>query len=134
MAGLAAMARERPAVRRFLKSGANEASALADIDPDFAAALSAYHEEFGLRPVRYEVDAPSIEETPAFTLRLIADQLRTGYDPAARAAEAARRREAVAGRGPRPAGRPGRRRSGPLRAGARTGPRAGTECGRTRRA
>jgi pyruvate,water dikinase len=96
LAGLAAMARERPAVRRVIESGdADAASLLAETDPGFAAAFAAYQQEFGLRNIRYEVVDPSIQETPALTLRLIADQLRSGFDPAARAAEVAHRREAV---------------------------------------
>jgi pyruvate,water dikinase len=95
LAGLTAIARKRPAVRRFIESGAEDASRLSEVDPEFAAAFSAYQGEFGFRTVRYEVAEPSIEETPSLTLSLVADQLRSGYDPAARAAEVARRREAV---------------------------------------
>jgi rifampicin phosphotransferase len=93
LAGLTALARERPAVRRFLESGAGDASALPDIDQGFADAFAGYHEGYGLRTVHYDVADQSIEETPALTLRLVADQLRGGYDPAARASEAARQRE-----------------------------------------
>src|SRR5688572_17388025 len=93
-AKLTAPARERPAVRRFIESGAADASALTDIDPDFADAFADYHERYGLRAIRYDIVDPSIEETPGLALRLIADQLRGGYDPVARASEAAERREA----------------------------------------
>jgi phosphohistidine swiveling domain-containing protein len=95
LAGLTAMAQERPAVRRFIEAGEGDAARLWDIDPEFAARFSAYQEEFGFRSIRYEVADPSILETPSVTLRLIADQLRSGYDPAIRAAEVAARREEV---------------------------------------
>jgi phosphohistidine swiveling domain-containing protein len=95
LAGLTAMARERPAVRRFIESSPTDASALSDIDPEFAEAFGRYHEQFGLRTIRYEVSEPSIEETPSLALRLIADQLRSGYDATARASDAARKRQAV---------------------------------------
>ena len=95
LAGLAAMVRERPAVRRFIESGEDEASRLWDIDPDFAATFAAYQEQFGFRSIRYDIVDPSIEETPSTTLRLLADQLRSGYDPDRRAADATNRREAT---------------------------------------
>ena len=95
LAGLTAMARARPAVRRLIESGSADVSSLHDVDPEFAAALTDYHERFGLRAIRYEVVDPPIEEMPSFTLRLIADQLRSGFDPAAREADAVRRRESV---------------------------------------
>ncbi len=93
VAGLTAIAAERPAVRRFVESGDADASRLWEIDPDFASRFDAYQEQFGFRSIRYEVADPSIRETPSLTLRLIADQLRSGYDPVARAAEVGRRRE-----------------------------------------
>jgi pyruvate,water dikinase len=96
LAGLAAMARERPAVRRLIESRDEDAAShLAETDPEFAAAFAAYQQEFGLRNIRYEVIDPAIEEVPSFTLRLIVDQLRSGFDPDARAAEVAGRREAA---------------------------------------
>jgi pyruvate,water dikinase len=95
LAALTAMARERPAVRRFLDSGADDASGLGEIDTEFAAAFADYHERFGLRTIRYEVIDPSIEETPSVTLRLIADQVRSDYDSTTRASDVIRRREAL---------------------------------------
>jgi pyruvate,water dikinase len=94
LAGLAAMARERPAVCHFIESGAADVSALSDIDPEFADAFAGYHERYGLRAVHYDVVDPSMEERPALALRLIAGQLRGGYDPVARASEAIGRRQA----------------------------------------
>jgi pyruvate,water dikinase len=95
LAGLTATAADRPTVRRFIEDGETDVSLLWDIDPEFAARFCAYQEQFGFRSIRYEVADPSMLETPDRTLRLIADQLRSGYDPAARAAAVAERREAV---------------------------------------
>ncbi|HKY76313.1 MAG TPA: PEP-utilizing enzyme [Acidimicrobiia bacterium] len=95
LAGLTAMAADRPAVRRFIESGQDDLSQLWDIDPEFAACFGDYQEEFGFRSIRYEVADPSMLETPDRTLRLIADQLQSGYDPAARVAAVTERREAV---------------------------------------
>src|SRR6266545_4593158 len=80
---------------------------LAAIDPDFAEAFAAYQREFACRALRYEIADPSIAETPELTLRLLADQLTRGHDPAAGAAVLAHRRTTAAGRA-RPAltGRP----------------------------
>lgn len=93
LARLAAMARERPAVHRFIESGDDHVSLLWDIDAEFAAAFAAHQEQFGFRSIRYDIVDPSIEERPPVTLRLLADQLRSGYDPDRRAAVALHRRE-----------------------------------------
>ena len=95
LAGLTGMAAARPEVRRFIEGGEMDMSRLGDIDQEFAARFCDYQEEFGFRSIRYEVADPSMLETPHRTLRLIADQLRSGYDPAARAAAVADRRESV---------------------------------------
>jgi pyruvate,water dikinase len=95
IAELAAMARERPEVRRFIESGQDDDAALWDIDADFAVAFAAYQERFGFRSIRYDIIDPSIQETPFMTLRLLGDQLRAGYDPDRRAAHAAERRNAA---------------------------------------
>ena len=94
IAELTAMARDRPEVRSFIESE-NDPSRLWDLDPDFAAAFAAYQHEFGFRSIRYDIIDPSIEETPSLTVRLIADQLRSGFDPAGRAADAAGRRQST---------------------------------------
>ena len=95
IAELAAMARERPEVRSFIESGQDDAGALWDIDPDFAVAFATYQERFGFRSIRYDIVDPSIQETPFMTLRLLGDQLRAGYDPDRRAANAAEHRGAA---------------------------------------
>ena len=95
LAELTAMARERPAVRRFIESGQDNVAALWELDADFAVAFATYQERFGFRSIRYDIVDPSIEETPTMTLRLVGDQLRAGYDPDRRAADAAERRGAA---------------------------------------
>ncbi|HEV3365426.1 MAG TPA: hypothetical protein VG795_15055, partial [Acidimicrobiia bacterium] len=94
LAHLTRLAREQPAVRRMLEQGdfAAVLECLADAAPDFAAAFAAYQRRFGFRTIRYEPAEPTLEETPAVALRLVADQLRSGFDPDARASELARRR------------------------------------------
>ena len=99
LAGLAGLAARRPAVRRLLgEVDGGTAARLAETDPEFAEAFAAYQREFACRALRYEIADPSIAETPELTLRLLADQLARGYDPAAEAAELAQRRTAAAGR------------------------------------
>ncbi len=99
LAELAGLAADRPAVRRLLaEAGAGTAGRLAAADPDFAQAFAAYQREFACRALRYEIADPSLAETPELTLRLIADQLARGYDPAADAQALADRRMATAGR------------------------------------
>jgi pyruvate,water dikinase len=99
LAELAVMASSRPAVRRLLaEASIGAAGRLAAADPDFAEAFAAYQREFACRTLRYEIADPSLAETPEFTLRLIADQLARGYDPAAETEALADRRMATAGR------------------------------------
>jgi pyruvate,water dikinase len=99
LAELAGLAARRPAVRRLLgEVDGGTAARLAGADPEFAEAFAAYQREFACRALRYEIADPSIAETPELTLRLLTDQLARGYDPAAEAAELARRRTAAAGR------------------------------------
>jgi phosphohistidine swiveling domain-containing protein len=79
---LATLARTRPAVRALLRrADAAAAAALAQADPEFAARFAAYQHEFGFRSIRYEVIDPTLAETPELVLRLLRDQLDTGYDP-----------------------------------------------------
>jgi phosphohistidine swiveling domain-containing protein len=100
LAELAGMAVRRPPVRRLLEGRIDSGTAvrLAATDPEFAEAFAAHQREFACRALRYEIADPSIAETPELTLRLLADQLARGYDPAVEATELARRRAAAAGR------------------------------------
>jgi hypothetical protein len=99
LAELADLAARRPAVRRLLDNvDSGTAGRLAATDPEFAEAFAAYQRTFACRALRYEIADPSIAETPELTLRLLADQLVRGYDPAAEAAELAQRRATAAAR------------------------------------
>jgi pyruvate,water dikinase len=94
LAVLTQMARERPAVRKLLEDiDEGTAARVAATDADFGAAFDAYQHEFGYRALRYDVTDPSLEEVPAFTLGLIRDQLKRGYDPKAEEGASTKRRE-----------------------------------------
>ncbi len=87
LAQLAQMARERPVIRSLLDQvDDNTMKHLADADPDFAEAFTAYQREYGGRALRGEVADPTLTETPTLVLGLIRDQLVRGYDPATDAA------------------------------------------------
>jgi rifampicin phosphotransferase len=62
------------------------------VAPKVAAALDAHLHEYGHRALRYELVDPCIAEIPQLTIRLLADQLARGYDPAAASAALKRRR------------------------------------------
>ncbi|MCL4232280.1 MAG: hypothetical protein KJ053_11905 [Dehalococcoidia bacterium] len=84
LAALAAMASDRPAVRKLLENaGTGTLARLEQADPEFAQAFHAYQREFSGRALRYELNEPTLEEVPALTLSLIHDQLVREYDPAA---------------------------------------------------
>lgn len=108
LATLAAMAKERPAVRKLLENADHTTLArLEEADPEFAQAFARYQQEFGGRALRYEVIEPTLEEVPELTLGLIHDQLVRQYDPAAEERTLAeQRRRAIerahAGLAPRP--------------------------------
>jgi pyruvate,water dikinase len=91
LAGLADLARSRPAVRVLLDDPASAVAKLEAADPEFEAAFREYLRDFGDRAVRYEVIDPTIGETPELVLRLVRDQLDRPYDPAAVAARVASR-------------------------------------------
>src|SRR5205085_4365107 len=91
----ARMAGGRPAVCDLLEHpGEGTMARLADVDGEFAAAFTAYQNEFGYRTLRYEVAELTLVETPALVLELIRDQIVRGYDPAAHAAVLERHRAA----------------------------------------
>ena len=97
LAHLTRLARREPALRRLLEQGEFAAvlDRLPEAAPEFAAALAAYQCRFGFRTIRYEPADPTLEESPEVTLRLVADQLLSGFDPDAQASELARRRRAA---------------------------------------
>ncbi len=110
---LAEMAAQRPVVRRLLERvEAGTADRIAAADPAFTAALDSYRRQSCHRALSYEIADPTIAEVPELSLRLVADQLARGHDPAAEAAVLARRREdAVAAARSALAGRPATERS-----------------------
>lgn len=80
LAAIAAIARERPALRRLIEDGAPADTVLA-ADERFAAAFDAYQREYGCRVLRLEIAEPCLDEQPDLVLALIRDQLVTGFDP-----------------------------------------------------
>ncbi|HEX6305866.1 MAG TPA: PEP/pyruvate-binding domain-containing protein, partial [Anaerolineales bacterium] len=96
LAELARMARERPAVRQLLDQVDQDTPwRLAQADEDFAAAFEGYMEEFAHRTLRWDVNEPTVAEQPELILRLIRDQMASGYDPEAEDDALARERAAV---------------------------------------
>ncbi|HEY3240252.1 MAG TPA: PEP/pyruvate-binding domain-containing protein [Acidimicrobiia bacterium] len=97
LAGLTRLARSKPAIRELLAE-VHEATPgrLADVDPEFARAFSAYVEANGHRSLLYDVNDPTLAETPHVLLRLVADQLKLGFSPEREAQEALARRDEAA--------------------------------------
>jgi pyruvate,water dikinase len=84
LAELACIAAESPSIYTLLEAGEDiSTDTLAELDPEFAAAFSAYQHEFGCRVIEYTLHDPTLAETPALILSLIRDQLVRGFDPAA---------------------------------------------------
>lgn len=81
LAGLAQLARERPAVRALVeRDEPPTAASLEEAGPEFAAAFARYQEEFGHRTIRYDVVDFTLAERPDLTLRLVRDQLARPFD------------------------------------------------------
>jgi phosphohistidine swiveling domain-containing protein len=96
LAELARMARERPAVRRLLARVSHATPRqLVEADADFAAAFERYMQAFGHRTLRGDINEPTVAEQPELILRLIRDQIASGYDPQAEAAALAQKRASV---------------------------------------
>ena len=96
LAELARLARDRPAVRSVLEHvDSTTARRLVEVDPEFATAFAEYQSAYGCRALSYDLEDPSIAETPELTLGLLADQLAWNYDPAADTASLHAHRTAV---------------------------------------
>lgn len=97
LAELTHLAQARPAVQALLQHiDTDTVARLADADPEFAAAFTAYQHEYGCRALR-EITDPTLAESPGLVLGLVRDQLSRGYHPAAdRAALRQRRATATA--------------------------------------
>lgn len=93
LAELAGRVRANPALDALLQAIDRQTVArMASVDPEFGLGFDAYTQEFGCRPIRYELTAPTLAETPEWALALLRDQLRQGYDPTEDAAALAQRR------------------------------------------
>jgi rifampicin phosphotransferase len=94
LAEVAAMVAAREPVRALIENPHTATlDALRALDPEVARAVDRYIDAYGCRALRYEFTDPALEETPDLVLRLVADQLATGYDPIARAAALTAERE-----------------------------------------
>jgi rifampicin phosphotransferase len=80
LAATAAVARQRPTVRRLVEDGVPAETVLV-ADQNFATAFDAYQREYGCQVLRYEMAEPCLDEQPELVLALIRDQLITGFDP-----------------------------------------------------
>ncbi len=90
------MARERPTVGELLERiDADTPRRLAQADGEFAAAFEGYVQAFAHRTLRWDVNEPTEAEQPELILRLIRDQMASGYDPEAEADVLARERAAA---------------------------------------
>jgi rifampicin phosphotransferase len=95
LAELAALARENSSLADLLKHPDQQTHArLAEVDADFAARFDDYQRAYGCRALRYELSEPTLAEEPQLMLKLLADQLTAGYDPATDAAANETKREA----------------------------------------
>ncbi|HZD57350.1 MAG TPA: PEP/pyruvate-binding domain-containing protein [Anaerolineales bacterium] len=96
LAELARMVRERPAVGELLgRLDVDTSRRLAQADGEFAAAFEAYMQAFAHRTLRWDINEPTEAEQPELILRLIRDQMASGYDPHAEADALARERAAA---------------------------------------
>jgi rifampicin phosphotransferase len=94
---LAAMARERPAVRDALATiDDGTVGRLRAADPEFAAAFDAYQDEFGVRSLGEDIKIPTLDERPEITLGLLKGQIESDYSAEDVAARLAQRRDDVA--------------------------------------
>ncbi|MGH2660445.1 MAG: PEP/pyruvate-binding domain-containing protein, partial [Actinomycetota bacterium] len=97
LAGLARLARSKPAIRELLaRVDETTPARLAQVDSEFAGAFSNYVEANGHRSLRYDVIDPTLAETPHLLLRLVADQLELEFSPDQVAEEALQRRSQAA--------------------------------------
>ena len=95
---LAAIARQvagEPAALRLFAARPPSLEEVRAAAPAVADAIEAQIAEFGSRALSYEIAEPSLAELPDLTMRLLADQVRRGYDPDAETAALARARAAA---------------------------------------
>jgi phosphohistidine swiveling domain-containing protein len=89
-AGLAERLAELP-----VGPGFDVAGALKELDPEVAQLVDGYLDDYCRRVMGIDISEPTLAEQPWTVLRLLVDQVASGLDPQAEAAESARRRLAV---------------------------------------
>ena len=94
LAELAQMARERPVVREQIER-AGTLDEIAKLDAAFAMAFENYLKEYGCRGLAFDLNEPTIAESPALVLGWIRDHIASQYDPLSDAAALATAREAA---------------------------------------
>ena len=97
LAELAQMVRARPAVRDLIER-ASTFDEIAKVDAEFAAVFNKYLKEYGCRGLAFDLNEPTIAESPALVLGWLRDQIANNYDPEADAAELAKKRDAAQAR------------------------------------
>jgi rifampicin phosphotransferase len=94
LAQLAQMAMGIPAIRQLLANvDETTPGKLAGVDPAFAAAFTRYLESTAHRAVRFDVVDPNLAERPDLLLRLVAEQMTSGFSHEQAAGLAQRRRD-----------------------------------------
>ncbi len=77
---LAALARQRPAVREFLDDRDRDVKRLDDVDAEFATAFADYVDRYAHRTVGFDITEPTLAERTDILLSLIAAQVSSPYD------------------------------------------------------
>jgi rifampicin phosphotransferase len=94
LADLAAKASASTSIRGLLERDQEVTTDdLCSVDVDFGKAFDEFVRYYGCRTIGIEFVEPTLAEQPELLLRLIRDQIATGYDPDADAAEASGERE-----------------------------------------
>jgi pyruvate,water dikinase len=94
LAELAQMARERPAVRMLVER-ASPLDEIAKTDAELAAAFEKYLKEYGCRGLAFDLNEPTIAESPALVLGWLRNQIANNYDPDADARKLEAKRKAA---------------------------------------
>lgn len=82
LAELAGLIAHRPAVREMLTTITPETTGrIAALDPEVHAAFEDYRRRFGISILSRDPIDPTLDERPELLLRLVANQIATGFDP-----------------------------------------------------
>jgi phosphohistidine swiveling domain-containing protein len=95
LAVIARQLADEPGAMRLFEARTPSLEEVRAVAPAIAEAIEAQIAEFGSRALSYEIAEPSLAELPDLTMRLLADQVRRGYDPEAETAALARARSAA---------------------------------------